>query len=92
MYGASCLRESLSGSLSESSMRQLIGTGLLEGLGGELGEYGRGLSFLSGCEGVVGWPCSCCVVGYVRSVVFLFNSVSSCVGGLWLSGFFFFFG
>ena len=38
VYGASCLRESLSGSLSVSSMRQLIGTGLLGSLGGEFGE------------------------------------------------------
>ena len=38
VYGASCLRESLSGSLSLSSMRQLIGTSLLESLGGEFGE------------------------------------------------------
>ena len=38
VYGASCLRESLSGSLSVSSMRQLIGTGLLGSLGGEIGE------------------------------------------------------
>ena len=38
VYGASCLRESLFGSLSVSSMRHLIGTGLLESLGGEFGE------------------------------------------------------
>ena len=38
VYGASRLRESLSGSLSVSSMRQLIGTGLLGSLGGEFGE------------------------------------------------------
>ncbi len=38
VYGASCLREYLSGSLSLSSMRQLIGNGLLKSLGGEFGE------------------------------------------------------
>jgi hypothetical protein len=38
VYGAFRLRESLSGSLSVSYMRQLIGTGLLESLGGEFGE------------------------------------------------------
>ncbi len=38
VYGAFRLRESLSGSLSMSSMRQLIGTGLLESLGGEFGK------------------------------------------------------
>ena len=38
VYGASCLRKSLTGSLSVSSMRQLIGTGLLGSLGGEFGE------------------------------------------------------
>ncbi len=38
VYGASCLRESLSGLLSVSSMRQLTGTGLMESLGGQLGE------------------------------------------------------
>ncbi len=38
VYGAFRLRESLSGSLSMSYMRQLIGTGLLESLGGEFSE------------------------------------------------------
>ena len=38
VYGAFRLRESLSGSLSVSSMRQLIGTSLLGSLGGEFGE------------------------------------------------------
>ena len=38
VHGASCLRESLFGSLSVSSMRQLIGTGLLGSLGEEFGE------------------------------------------------------
>ncbi len=38
VYGAPCLRESLSGSLLVSSMRQLTGTGLLGSLGVEIGE------------------------------------------------------
>ncbi len=38
VYGASCLRKYMYGSLSVSSMRRLMGTGLLESLGGEFGE------------------------------------------------------
>ena len=38
VYEASCLRESLLGSLSVSSMRQLNRIGLLGSLGGEFGE------------------------------------------------------
>ena len=61
VYGSSRLRESLSGSLSVSSMWQLIGSGLLESLGGEFGESGRGLSFLSGGGIVCELLCACCV-------------------------------
>ncbi len=45
-YGASRWRESLSGSLSMSSMRLVFGFGLLGSFGGDLGVWGRGLCFL----------------------------------------------
>ena len=45
-YGASRCRESLSGSLSMSSMRHVFGIGLLGSFGGDLGVWGRGLCFL----------------------------------------------
>ena len=48
MYGASRLRESLSGSLSVSSMRHVLGIGRLGSFGGDMGEGGRNLSFLDG--------------------------------------------
>ena len=53
MYGASRMMEYLSGSLSVSSMRHVLGIGLLGSFGGDLGEGGRSLSFLGG--GV--WMC-----------------------------------
>ncbi len=61
VYGASRLSESLSESLSISSMRQLSDTNLLGSLGGDIGECGRGLIFLSGGEGVSMLLCACCV-------------------------------
>ena len=45
-YGASRWRESLSGSLSMSSMRHVLGMGLLGSFGGDRGVWGRGLCFL----------------------------------------------
>ena len=48
MYGASRMMESLSGSLSVSSMRHVLGIGLLGSFGGDMGEGGRSLSFLGG--------------------------------------------
>jgi hypothetical protein len=45
-YEASRLRESLSGSLSMSSMRHVFGIGLLGSFGGDMGVWGRGLCFL----------------------------------------------
>ena len=48
MYGASRMMESLSGSLSVSSMRHVLGIGLLGSFGGDLGEGGRSLSCLGG--------------------------------------------
>ncbi len=48
MYVVSRLRESLSGSLSVSSIRHVIGTGRLGIFGGDLGEGGRCLCFLGG--------------------------------------------
>ena len=48
MYVASRLRESLSGSLSVSSIRHVLGIGRLGSFGGDMGEGGKGLSFLDG--------------------------------------------
>ena len=45
-YEASHWRESLSGSLSLSSMRLVLGMGLLGSFGGDRGVWGRGLCFL----------------------------------------------
>ena len=46
VYGAFRWRESLSGSLSLSSMRHVLGMGLLGSFGGDRGVCGRGLCFL----------------------------------------------
>ncbi len=46
VYGAFRWRESLSGSLSKSSMRHVFGIGLLGSFGGDMGVWGRGLCFL----------------------------------------------
>ncbi len=54
VYGASRMMESLSGSLSMSSMRHVLGIGLLGSFGGDMGEWGRSLSFLGG-----GGGCEC---------------------------------
>ena len=51
MYVASRLRESLSGSLSVSSIRHVLGIGRLGSFGGDMGEGGRNLSFLDGGGG-----------------------------------------
>ena len=48
MYVVSRFRESLSESLSVSSIRHVLGIGLLGSFGGDLGEGGRSLSFLGG--------------------------------------------
>ena len=48
MYGWSRLRESLSGSLSVSSMWQFVGIDLLGSLAGAMGESGRSLGLLGG--------------------------------------------
>ena len=52
MYVVSRFRESLSGSLSVSSIRHVIGIGRLGIFGGDLGEEGRCLCFFDGggCE------------------------------------------
>ena len=52
VYVASRLRESLSGSLSVSYIRHVLGIGHLGSFGGDLGEGGRNLSFFGwgGCE------------------------------------------
>ena len=53
-YGAFRWRESLSGSLSMSSMRHVFGIGLLE-FWGAMSVWGRGLCFLRGvCVAVLG--------------------------------------
>ena len=56
-YGVSRWRESLSGSLSVSSMRHVFGIGLLGSFGGDMGVWGRGLCFFVKGGGVVAFGC-----------------------------------
>ncbi len=48
VYGVSRMRESLSGSLSVSSMRHVLGIGRLGSFGGDMEEEGRCYNFLGG--------------------------------------------
>ena len=85
MYGVSRLRESLSGSLSVSSIRHVLGIGRLGSFGGDMGEGGRNLSFLGG-GGVYVLSCVGCVRRFVVCVGVLVGDDGSCVGKVWLSG------
>ena len=85
MYGASRMMESLSGSLSVSSMRHVLGIGLLGSFGGDMGEGGRSLSFFRwGCVNVL--RCVGCGWEFVGCVGALVGDEGSCVGKVWLGG------
>ena len=85
MYGASRMMESLSVSLSVSSMRHVLGIGLLGSFGGDMGEGGRSLSFLGG-EGVDVLRCVGCGWEFVGCVGALVGDGGSSVGNVWLDG------
>jgi hypothetical protein len=82
VYVVSRLRESLSGSLSVSSIRHVLGIGLLGIFGGDLGEWGRCLCFLDG-GGVDVLRCVGCVVGFVGCVCAVVGDDGSFVGTVW---------
>jgi hypothetical protein len=82
VYVVSRLRESLSGSLSVSSIRHVIGIGRLGIFGGDLGEGGRCLCFLDG-GGVSVLRCVGCVGGFVGCVCAMVGDDGSCVGRVW---------
>jgi hypothetical protein len=85
VYGASRLRESLSGSLSVSSMRHVLGIGRLGSFGGDMGEGGQSLSFLGGgCVYVL--RCVGCGWKFVGCVGVLVGDEGSCVVKVWLGG------
>ena len=84
VYGSSRLRESLSGSLSLSSMWHVVGIALLGSRAGDVGEFGQVLSLLGG-GGVFVRVGAGCGVGFVRCVVVRVGGVEGSDGsGLWL--------
>ena len=86
VYGVSRMRESLSGSLSVSSMRHVLGIGRIGCFGGEMGEEGRILSFFGWSVCVCVLSCVGCVRMFVVCVVVLVGDDGSWVGKVWLSG------
>ena len=83
MYVVSRFRESLSGSLSVSSIRHVIGIGRLGIFGGDLGEGGRCLCFFDGGGGLNVLRCVGCVGGFVGCVCAMVGDAGSCVGKVW---------
>ena len=83
MYRSSRLRESLSGSLSFSSMWQVVGIALLGSRAGDVREFGRGFSLFGG-GGVFVMISVGCGVGIVWCVVVVVGEGGSDGNGLWL--------